>query len=342
MIASPTAVKQDPQGFGNHPVGTGPFVFKEWVKGDHITLTRNPDYWNKPLPYADQVTFRPIPNDDSREATLISGGININENPGPKSMVDAEKDANLRVIRSAGLGSNFVMFNTRRPPTDDVRVRRALALATDRKLILKAIFFNLYDPIEGPFARGTWAHVEHVPGFATYDLEQAKAEAKAYGKPIELTLTVQNTPLTIRVGEALQAMWGKIGVKTTLKPVEQHLGIENALTKEFQAEIFRWAGRPDPDGSVYKFFNSKYATVRSSNYTQYANPEMDRLLDAGVHELDRGKRKQIYADIAALLAKDVPYDYLFASAFFNITAKKVHGIVPVPDGLARVRNVWLD
>ena len=342
MVASPTAIQKDPQGFGSHPVGTGPFVFKEWMKGDHITFTRNADYWNQPLPHADQVTFRPIPSDESREATLISGGINVNENPGPKSVVDAEKTPALRVVKSAGLGSVFIMFNTKHAPTDDVRVRRALAFATDRKLILKALFYDLYDPIEGPFAKGSWAYQEHVPGFPTFDLQQAKALAKDYGKPIEITLTLQNTPLTVRLGEVLQSMWGKIGVKTTLKQVEQHLAIENALTKEYQAEIFRWAGRPDPDGSVYKFFYSKYATVRSSNYTAYTNPAMDKLLDAGLHELDQAKRQKIYADVSGLLAQDVPYSYLFAAQFFNITAEKVHGLVPVPDGLARVRNIWLD
>ena len=110
----------------------------------------------------------------------------------------------------------------------------------------------------------------------------------------------------------------------------------------FQAQAFRWAGRPDPDLNVYKFFNSKYANIRSSNYTQFSNPEMDKLLDQAAQIPDQGKRKVLYSEISALLAKEMPYDFLFAASFFNITSKHVHGMIPVPDGLARVRNVWLD
>jgi len=342
MMASPTAIKQDAQAFGNHPVGTGAFVFKEWVKGDHITFTRNADYWNKPLPHADQVTFRPIPSEEARQATLVSGGINISENPGAKSIVNAKKDARLRVVATAGLGTVFVMSNTKTGPTADVRVRRAMAFATDRKLIVKALYYDLYDLVESPFAKGSWAYQAKVPDFPSYDLAKAKALVKDYGQPIEIALSLQNTPDTVRLGEALQAMWQKAGIKVTIQQFEQHRLIENALTKEFQAQIFRWAGRPDPDLNVYKFFYSKYANVRSSNYTQFNNPTMDKLLDEASQAIDQGKRKAIYAQVSGLLAKEMPYNYLFAASFFNITAKQVHGVVPVPDGLVRVRNVWLD
>ncbi len=342
MMASPTAIKKDPSGFGNHPVGTGPFVFKEWVKGDHITFTRNPDYWNKPLPYVDQVTYRPIPNEESRQATLVAGGININENPGPKSIVEAQKNASLRAIKTEGLGTVFIMMNTKTGPTADVRVRRAIAFATDRKLIDKAIYYNLYDLVESPFARGSSAYQEHVSGFPAFDLGKAKELVKEIGKPVEVTLSLQNTPDTVRLGEILQAMWAKAGIQTTIQQFEQHRLIENALTKAFQAQVFRWAGRPDPDLNVYKFFYSKYANERSSNYTQYSNPEMDSLLDQGSETLDAAKRKEIYVKVSELLAKDMPYNFLFAASFFSITSSRVHGVEMVPDGLDRLRTVWLD
>jgi peptide/nickel transport system substrate-binding protein len=82
--------------------------------------------------------------------------------------------------------------------------------------------------------------------------------------------------------------------------------------------------------------------VRSANYTAYSNPEMDKLLDAGVETLDPAKRKDVYRQIAELLAKDVPYAFLFEANFFSISSSKVKGIEPVPDGLIRLRNVWLN
>jgi peptide/nickel transport system substrate-binding protein len=342
MMASPTAVKKDPAAFGNHPVGTGPFVFKEWVKGDHMTFTRNPDYWNKPLPYVDQVTYRPIPNEESRESTLVANGININQNPGPKSIVDAKKNPSLRVTKPEALGTLFIMMNTKTGPTADVRVRQAMAYATDSALIDKAIYYNLYDLVQSPFPRGSSAYQEHVAGFPAFDLKKAQGLIKQVGKPVEITLSIDNTPNTVRLGEILQAMWGKAGIKTKIASFEQHRLIENALTKSYQAEIYRWAGRPDPDPNVYKFFYSKYADERSSNYTAYSNPDMDRLLDEGAQTLDTEKRKDIYRQVSELLAKDSPYAFMFEANFFSISSSKVQGIEAVPDGLIRLRNVWLE
>ena len=342
MMASPTAIRKDPKGFGNQPIGTGPFVFKEWAKGDHITLARNPNYWNKPLPHADQVIYRPIPNEESRQATLVTGGINVSQNPGPKSIVEAGKNASLRVIKTEGLGTSFIMMNTKTGPTSDARVRRAIAYATDRRLIDKAIYYNLYEVVESPFARGSSAFQENVRGFPSFDLAKAKDLVKDYGKPIAVTLSLQNTPDTVRLGEILQAMWAKAGIKATIQQFEQHKLIENALTKAFEAQAFRWAGRPDPDLNVYKFFYSRYANERSSNYTQYSNPEMDKLLDQGNETLDPARRKEIYAKVSELLARDVPYNFLFAASFFIITSSRVQGVESVPDGLVRMRTVWLD
>src|SRR5215467_10670013 len=133
MMASPTAVKQEGADYGGHPVGTGPFAFKEWVTGDHITATRNKDYWKSGYPYLDSVTWRPIPDQD----------------------VKAQKDSKLKVWKYSGDGGTFVMMNTKTPPFDDVNARMAITYATNRQEIVQQIGHDLYPAATGPMQPGS-------------------------------------------------------------------------------------------------------------------------------------------------------------------------------------------
>lgn len=342
MMVSPTAIGKDPAAIGNQPVGTGPFKLKEWTKGDRIVLVRNPDYWKKPLPYLDQVTYRPIANDESRFATMVSGGIQINQTPGPKAILEARKNPKLSVFRTEALGTYHVMMNMRKGATADGRVRRALSHATDRKLLNKALFNDLFEPAQSPFPKGSTVYPGPVAGFPDFDLEKARALVKEIGTPVEVTMNVMNSPDIVRLAETLQGMWSKAGIKTTLQLLEQTRVNESAFSKNFEMVIYRWSGRPDPDLNTFRFFHSRFADGRSTNFTQYANPQMDALLEEGASSADTARRKQVYAQVAELLARDLPYNFLYSANFYTVHAKEVRGIDPVPDGLVRLRGVWLD
>lgn len=342
MMVSPTAVRRDPEAIASNPVGTGPFMMKEWIKGDRVTLVRNPNYWRKGLPHLDQVTYRPIANDESRHATMLSGGIQLNQTPGAKAILEAQRSANLKVMRTEALGTYFVMMNTQKGDVADVRVRRAIAHATDSRAIIKALYSDLFEPAQSPFPKGSSAHQERVAGYPTFDLEKARALVKEIGKPIEVTVTVQNVPDTQRLAETLGGMWSRAGIKTNIQVLQQVRVNEAAFTKNYEAMIFRIAGAPDPDLNVYRFFHSQFAPGRSTNFTQYANPEMDALLDEGQRTLDPARRKEIYGRISELIARDVPWAFLFAANFYTVAARQVQGLEPVPDGRIRMRSVWLD
>jgi peptide/nickel transport system substrate-binding protein len=173
--------------------------------------------------------------------------------------------------------------------------------------------------------------------FPAYDPAKARALLKEYGKPVKFTFSVSATPDSVQMAQVLQQMWRKVGIDVQIEQLEQLHLIRNAIKHDFDGMYFRWPGRGDPDLNVYQFFSSK--SIR--NYTQYANPEMDRLLETGRSTLDPTTRLAVYKQVSQLLANDGTYLFLFPTTNFFLTSRKLHGLPKVPDGLPRVGQVWL-
>jgi peptide/nickel transport system substrate-binding protein len=140
----------------------------------------------------------------------------------------------------------------------------------------------------------------------------------------------------------LQEMWAKVGMKVELVPFDQNRLVQNMVTKQFDATIFRYTGRADPDANAYPFFHSKFAeTNPNSNYGGYASKRLDELLEQGRGTFDAAKRSQIYTEFARVLISDVmPYAYLNDVSDTIVTKPYVKGLPVVPDGLVRFSNIW--
>ena len=341
LMVSPTAVRADEKATAKKPVGTGPFVVKEWQQGHKIVLERNPNYWVKDQPYLDRVVILPLANEESRQSGLLSGSIDVIESPSPRFVRDARRNKKLKVLTGAGLGTVFLKMNTRNPPFDDVRVRRAMAFATDRDLFTKAIYDNQYPVADSLIGPGMWAH-SAVKNFPKYDPAQARKLLAEYGKPVSFALGISTSPHNALAAQALQEMWKAVGINAEIKQIEQARFIRDALTHNFQMSLFRWAGRPDPDLNLYRAFHSKFANETSSNYTQFTNSKMDDLLERGRTTLDRAQRQKIYDEASALLADEVPYLFLFYATFHTVMAAKVHPGPNIADGVLRLQTAWVE
>ncbi len=341
LIISPTAAKADPKAVAQRPVGTGPFILKEWQQGHKIVVERNPDYWRKDLPYLDRVVFLPLSNEESRQSSLVSGSVDAIQSPSPRFVEQARKNPKLKVQTGAGLGTVFLKMNTRNPPFDDVRVRRAAAFAVDRKLFVKAIYQDQYPVADSLIGPGMWAHAP-VKNFPDYDPAKAKALLKEYGKPVSFAIGVSASPHNTLAAQALQEMWKEVGIEVEIKQIEQARFIRDAINHTFQMSLFRWAGRPDPDLNLYRAFHSKFADQPSSNYTQFANPKMDDLLERGRSTLARAERQKIYDQASAILAEEVPYLFLFYATFHTVLGSKVHAGPNIADGVLRLHTAWVE
>ncbi|MEZ5763368.1 MAG: ABC transporter substrate-binding protein [Xanthobacteraceae bacterium] len=336
MVVSPAAVEKYGADFGNYGVGAGPFKLKEWQRGAQLVLERNPNYWRN-QPYLDEVVLRPMPDQQTRYASLQAGNLDIVMNASARDVLDAQQAKKFQVLNPGSLGTTYVLLNLKAPDVSDIRVRQALAYSLDRVALNKALNRGLYKIASTPFGAGLFPH-EQVDGYPGYDLEKAKKLVKDYGKPIKLKITTSSSPSSTLSAQALQQMWKKAGIDTEIVPMEQVQLIRSAIARDYQIMPFRYAGGTDPDKNVYQFFQSK----STMNLVNFNNPEMDKLLEAGRATTDKAERLKIYRQVNNLLAKDLPY--LFLTYFDNISLVNpaVKGIKSAPDGILRLHSAWKD
>jgi len=273
MIVSPTAVEKYNNDLSTHPVGTGPFIFKEWQRGAQIVFQRNPNYWGK-VPYLDEVVLRQMPDEQARYASLQAGNLDVIMNAGARDVLDAQQNKKFTVIDPGSLATVFIMINTGAADVGDVRVRQAMAYALDRVALNKVINKGLYKIANTVFGTGLAPH-ELVDSYPNYDPAKAKQLLADYGKPVKLKLSINASPIAVLSGQAIQQMWKKVGIETEIDQYEQVQLVRAAGLKDYQVMLYRWAGGADPDRNVYQFFHSKGVV----NRTAYNNPEMDKLLD---------------------------------------------------------------
>jgi peptide/nickel transport system substrate-binding protein len=333
----------DPKG-SLHPIGTGPFIMKEWVIGNHFTATKNPNYWQKGLPYLDSIEYRPILEVQSRTSSLQSGTIDLMHSSDPKSLLDLKSQSSVNSIDDSKVvgeqEEDFIMLNTGKAPLDDLRVRQALAFATDRKKYNDTINFGIPPLSDGPF--GNVGSPYHSPtGYPNYDLQKAKDLVRAYeqskaSNSITFELGTTNIGRNLQAASLLQDMWKQAGITVSIKQVEQSQFILNALQGQYQAYIWRQFGEPDADFD-FVWWSSLTASPEGQlalNFSRNKDPQIDADLVKGRTSPNQSDRLAAYQDIAKRFAVDLPFLFTNETVWQIASKPNVHGIVDwtLPDG----------
>lgn len=340
FIASPAAIKQYGDDYGKHPVGTGPFALKEWVPGDHVTATRNKSYWKQPYPYLDSVTWRFIPDQDSKYAALKAGQIDVLQVATGDQVVKAQKDSQLKVASYAGTGGTFVMFNTQAPPFNDVNARLAVSYATNRQEITHQIGKDKYPPATGIFPPGSDWYSTGITD-PNFDLNKAKQSLQALGKPLSFKFNIVTDPITRQYGQVLQAQWQKAGINVELNEMDQPTLIGAALGHQFQAQIFQYGDWFDPDYQFFTTWISPSTKLTVTNYTLYSNPSVDAALVKGRTTSDPSARKQAYAVLQQALAQDQPYVWLHYNTSYMILKSRVQNLPTIYSSVSKPFQMWV-
>src|ERR1700733_8123400 len=243
VMQSPTAWKTKGDDYNRNPVGTGPYIVKSWTAGDRLVLEKNPDYWNKGPPYLDRIVLKPLPDAQSRFASLQSGEADIvwDDEADADNIQKAQKDPKLTVHAYAGSGAAVNAINTKEAPLDDVRVRQALVMAIDRKKWSEAVTNGLARPATNPYGDGSWVKCKY-DGALPYDVEKAKALIKDYGKPVEFKMIVTAPPRGRANGQVLQQFWKQIGAQMEIEQIDQASFPPRAFMRQFQIIGWRFHG----------------------------------------------------------------------------------------------------
>lgn len=304
-IASPEAVKKYGKDFFKNPVGTGPFVLKEWKKDDQIVFTSNKSYW-KGAPKLAQIICRTIPESATQLAELKSGGINLtfyglNEN----DMTEAEKDSNVTVKSLPALSSYNVHFRMWKKPFTDLRLRQAVAYAINKENITKFVLQGHASPATGVMPKASWAYMPTEP--YPYNPEKAKQLLAEAGYPNGgLKVDLLTNPHMQPAAEAMQADLQAVGFVVELKRSEGGAFWDQLPTDVGDMIMDNWwLPNGDPDYLLGAMFNTT-GIEKKSNVDRYSNPEVDALLDQAASESNQAARADAYLKVQELVAKDVP------------------------------------
>ena len=336
-VHSPTAWKTRADDYNRNPVGTGPYILKSWTAGDRMILEKNPDYWDKDKIYFDRITLKPLPDAQSRFASLQSGEVDLvwDDEYSADNIQKAQKDSKLTVHTYAGSGAQVYAFNTKVAPFDDIRVRQALVMSLDRKKMSQAITNGLARPASNPYGDGSWVKCKD-DGALPEDLEKAKALIKDYGKPVEFKMLVTATPRGRTVGQVLQQFWKRAGAEMEIEQVDQATIPPRAFMRQFQLTPWRIVDLADPDIQMY----SNFKTGSPVALANYSNPELDSLLERARVTADQNKRIDDYCAITRLINKEAIWFWTFQNTYYAISSAKLRGLPKMYSGMIDVSRAW--
>ena len=346
----------------NNPVGTGPFKFVEWKKGQYIRLDKNEDYWQEGLPYLDRIVGRFIPDASTRTAAMENGEVMYaayNAIPNIDAVRLKERD-DIGVTTDGYSMINpmaLIEFNTIEGPFVDPAIRRAISTAIDRRFMIDTIFFGYGKPATSALSSNFKATNLHaaMPNYPeTGDVAAANAMLDAAGFAKDANGVRMRAVLDIipygedwrRAGEYLKQVMGDIGIEVELRYEDVPTWLKRVYHNyDFEMNINYFYQLPDPVLGVHRHYGTNQIRQGTHfvNSSRYSNPELDALLDSGSKEPDAAKRTATYKEIQEILAQDMPVVNLFELEFLTVYNTQLKGAYGSAMGAyGSFREAWLD
>ncbi len=291
--------------FNRNPSGTGPMRLKQYIQDDRAILEPFKDYWDKgadgkALPYLDEFVTRYIPDTATALVELQSGGVDIVKDLPPRDVASVRMSADLAFQEFPWAATQYLNFgfNVEKPPFNDVRVRQAVLFGMDREAMVKAVGFGSGAALRySYFMPGSIGYDEALPTFR-YNPDKAKqllTEA-GFGNGIDFEMKyIQREPDTTSV-QLQQQVWAKLGIRVKLAGLERLAWVEDMKVKKFETGAWRGSMPFDPD-----LLKNQIATGGSANFTQFADPEIDRLMTEAGAILDTKQRTANYGKVITRL-----------------------------------------
>ena len=331
---SPAAIKKYKGDVRRHPVGAGPYVLREWVKGERIVLVRNRAYFG-PRPTVKKIIFKIIPEAATRESMLSAGKIDICYKPSQAHVKALEADQNITVEMPLNTRTIIIGLNFKKGVTKNKRVRQAFNYAVNKKEIVKKILFNMAIPMEGPtspilFGFHKMAHqYDYNPSKAKELLKKANFD---FSRTIHIRTSQGRYPFDKQVSEAIQVYLRAIGVKAELRIYDWTTYVADLLQPidKTELEIFYLAWGPmvlDADMSLYGQFHSSMNPPEGLGASHYSNQEYDKLIQATRLEHDPDKRLALFKKASEIVWDDCPWIWLYVEKFVIAYRSDLKGLV---------------
>ncbi|MCL4533886.1 MAG: ABC transporter substrate-binding protein [Bacteroidetes bacterium] len=332
---------------GGPAVGTGPMQLVEWKTGSNVTLKKWDGYWQKgtdgqPLPYLDGIVYRYIADDSVRLLEMKAGSLDFVDLIQGKDVASVKSNPDLVYLEVPWVGNHYnVVFNSKTEPFgNNLKLRQAIAYATDREAIAKTLGMGSGIPSKYLQPPGSVAYNESAP-YYWYDLDKAKKLVADAGFPngVDFELTVHSRQIDSQQAQMLKSMWEKVGLRATLNVMERTAWVR--IVREaasFQAATRRGENPTDPDMQMSLF----WASEGSAAYHRASIPEMDKCLEEARSTYDPKARNQIYVRCETIDYETAWLVYFWYQPWNYVMSKSVKGFPPSWGGFWEFRTVWLD
>ncbi len=326
--------------FNRKPVGTGPFKFVEWRRGERIVMEAN-DQYHAGRPALNRLIFRIIPDAVVLLQELRAGGVDFIENPPLTEVARLKQTPGLKVLVADNTSYSYFGWRQDIAPFDDLRVRRALNHAIDVPTIVKEVLQGYAVVANGQFPPGSWAYDASVKPYA-YDVNRARALLAESGwkpgpdgvlakdgKRFSFSVRHDQANQTVKdTAVIVQEYLKRIGVEARLEALDWPTFVKKLFASEFEAIVVNWTNHHDPDPFAYTIWHS--SQWKGRNFAHYKNPKVDELLEQARHAAVVSERKKHYAEFSRILMEDAPYTFLYFPQQVYVTRQAYEGFVPVP------------
>jgi peptide/nickel transport system substrate-binding protein len=297
-----------------NPIGTGAFRIEGWETDERVSFTRFDDYHADDLPYLDDVRFDVIPEAATRLTQLQDGSAHVMFGVPFQRADDIDQGQNTNLQATSGLWKMGFWFNTDTAPFDDARVRRAISHAINREQLVQGVLFGrgqvAHDPIP---PTSSWRDQIDTAEPHEFSRDRARSlldDAGVDPASISTSIKASRTPGPTYADSAtlVQSMLSQLEMNVEVDIMDFSTWLQEVwVDKNYEMAVGSWSGRIDPDGWYYRQFHSKGAW----NRWNYANDEVDQLLEDGRTTTDREERANIYSQVDQIVSEDAPQVYLF-------------------------------
>jgi ABC-type transport system substrate-binding protein len=334
-IISPAAHQKWGKDLTLHPVGTGPFKFVEWVKGDRVVLERNDGYWGG-RPRLDRVTVKTVREDSARVLMLESGDADLIVNIPPEDIPRLRKDPRFAVESIPTARALYVVINVKKKPFDDLRVRQALNYAVNREAIVKSLFQGNAEAISGivaPLQNG----FAKLPGYA-YDPKKARellAQAGASALKVKLWSPKGRYVKDFELAQAVQQDLAAVGVEAALNTMEwgAYLSATKTAPDQTDRELFLLGWSPstgEAQWGIFPLLHSSQQAPKGDNRGFFASKALDDAVDKATTATSERARLGALREAQQIIIGEAPAIFLISPNMIVGASKKVHGVVNLP------------
>ena len=335
-MISPAAVEEYGDDVGSNPVGTGPYIFQEWSRGEEIVMTKNEDYWGENA-IIDTFKVLVVPEEATRVVMLETGEAHAIMNVPARDVPRLNENPELTIENVPSLRTLYIGLHNQREPFDDVRVRKAANYAVDSEAIVENIIAGAGRPSDAPISPDIFGHssqeiYQYNPDRARELLAEAGYED---GIDVEFYYPTGRYPMDETISQAVQSQLAAVGINAEMTTMEwaTYLELLGRAPEEVEHDMYflGWGTvTGDADYGLYALFNSNEMAPNGNNWHFGDNPEVDRLLEDARVNPDPEAREELYADAIELIWDDAQWIFLHSISQLNGVRNEVEGLIHHP------------